>query len=321
MHRPLVLLSALIMACLFQNNAAFSAEITAERTENGAVVKIDGQLFTEYLTKSETKPILWPIIGPTGKPMTRDYPLRDRPGEVKDHIHQRSLWFTHGNVNGVNFWAEPKTNPKMKNLGVIQHTQFLEVCSGKPAVIITRNDWLGPDGKKVCEDQRTLRFDTDDDARWIDFDITVKATNGSVPFADDKEGTFGLRVADSIRVDTKQGGKIVNSHGQVDGDAWGKTAPWVDYYGPVDGQTVGIAVFNHPTSFRYPTYWHVRTYGLFAANPFGLHEFTKGERSDGEYVIPAGGAMTLRYRVFLHRGDEKEGKVAEAFEAYTKGVK
>ena len=282
------------------------------------MVKIDGQLFTEYLVKSGTKPILWPIIGPTGKPMTRDYPMRDRPGEQKDHPHQRSLWFTHGDVNGVNFWAEPG---QASYVGRIEHLRFVKVASGKPAVIVTQNAWLGTDGKKICEDQRTLRFDTDGDARWIDFDVTIKAADKPVTFGDDKEGTFGVRVAQSLSVDAKQGGKIVNSRGQVDEAAWGQTAPWVDYHGPIDDQTVGIAIFNHPSSFRFPTYWHVRTYGLFAANPFGVHAFGKGKATDGAYTIRPGKSITLRYRVFLHRGDEKQGKVAEAFAVYSKEVK
>ncbi len=321
MQRRLPLLPALIVACSFQSLDGFSAEITAERSASGAVVKIDGQLFTEYLVHSGTKPILWPIIGPTGKTMTRDYPMRDRPGEVKDHSHQRSLWFAHGNVNGVNFWAEPQSAPTSKNLGSIQHVKFLNVAGGKPAVIVAQNDWLGPDGKKVCEDQRTLRFDTDGDARWIDFDITVKATDGPATFGDDKEGTFGVRVAQTISVDAKQGGKIVNSRQQIDGAAWGQTAPWVDYHGPVDGQTVGIAIFNHPSSFRFPTYWHVRTYGLFAANPFGVREFTNGKMTGGAHMLSPGQCMTLRYRVFLHRGNEQTGKVAEAFAVYSKEVR
>ena len=309
---------ALLTVC---SKPLFSAEITAERSPNGVVIKVDGQLFTEYLVKSGSKPILWPIIGPTGKLMTRDYPMRDRPGEKKDHIHQRSLWFSHGNVNGVNFWAEPQSAPNLKNLGDIQHVKFLKVESGNPAVVVTQNIWIGPRDKKICEDQRTLRFGANSDARWIDFDITVKAGETPVTFVDDKEGVFGLRMAESITVDAKQGGRIINNRGQVDGAAWGQTASWVDYHGPVDGQTVGLAVMNHPSSFRYPTYWHVRTYGLFAANPFGILEFTHGKSPAGSYTIPAGETMTLRYRVLLHRGDEKEGKVAEAFETYSKGVK
>jgi hypothetical protein len=321
MYRGLPLLFALVAVCPCLSVDGFSAEITAERSAGGVVVKIDGQLFTEYLVRSGTKPILWPILGPTGKPMTRDYPMRERPGEVKDHVHQRSLWFTHGNVNGINFWAEPKSLPRGQKGGVIQHVEFLQVASGKPAVIVARNNWLGPDGKKVCEDQRTLRFDANGDARWIDFDVTVKATDGPITFADDKEGAFGVRVAQSMSVDAKQGGRIVNSRGQVDQAAWGQTAPWVDYDGPVDGQTVGIALFNHPSSFRFPTYWHVRPYGLFAANPFGVSAFTHGKTPSGAYTIPLGETMTLCYRVFLHRGNQEDGKVAEAYAAYAKEVR
>ena len=128
-------------------------------------------------------------------------------------------------------------------------------------------------------------------------------------------------MAQSLSVDAKKGGKIINSRGQVNEAAWAQTAPWVDYHGPIDDQTVGIAIFNHPSSFRFPTYWHVRTYGLFAANPFGVHAFGKGKATDGAYTIRPGKSITLRYRVFLHRGDEKQGKVAEAFADYSKEVK
>jgi hypothetical protein len=313
---PRSILSAILVAASFAFcRSALSAEITVERSDKGAVVKIDGQLFTEYLVRSGTKPILWPIIGPTGKPMTRDFPMRKRAGESKDHPHQRSLWFSHGNVNGVNFWTETG------NVGTIKHLDFTALASGKQATIATRNAWLARDGRRVCEDLRTLRFGADGDARWIDFDITLKATDGDLVFGDTKEGTFGIRVAETLSVDAKRGGKIVNSQGQVNGDAWGQPAAWVDYHGPVDGQTVGIAIFNHPSSFRYPTTWHVRTYGLFAANPFGLHDFPGGESKNGTVTVPKGKTLDLRYRVLLHRGDERDGKVAEKFAAYAAELK
>ena len=306
------ILVALVATTLLRGFDAVSAEITVERSEKGAAVKIDGRLFTEYLTRSGTKPILWPIIGPTGKPMTRDFPMRDRPGEMKDHPHQRSLWFSHGSVNGIDFWTE------RGRVGTIKHLEFTKLAGGRPAVIDTRNAWLAPDGRRVCEDQRVLHFDTDGDARWIDFDITLKATDGDLVFGDTKEGTFGLRVAESLSVDAKRGGKIVNSRGQTNSAAWGRPAAWVDYHGPIDGKTVGIAILNHPGSLRYPTRWHVRTYGLFAANPLGLHEFPGGKRADGTLTLPRGQSATFRYRVLLHRGDEGEGKVAERFSAYSK---
>jgi hypothetical protein len=306
-------------ACLTSHAFSVEIEITAERSEKGAVVKIDGELFTEYLTKSGTKPILWPIIGPTDQPMTRDYPMRDRPGEPKDHPHQRSLWFAHGDVNGTNFWAQPDQGTNY--VGRIEHLRFVKVASGKPALIVTQNAWLASDGKKICEDERTLHFDTDGDARWIDFDVTVKTAGKPVTFGDDKEGSFGVRVAQSLSVDAKQGGEIVNSRGQTNEAAQGKTASWVDCHGPVDGQTVGVAIFNHPSSFRFPTYWHARTYGLLAANPFGVHAFGNGKATDGAYTLSLGQSMTLRYRVFLHRGDQKAGEVAEAYSVYSKEVK
>ena len=235
--------------------------------------------------------------------------------ETKDHVHHRSLWFTHGSVNGVDFWGE---TPKGKT-GTIVHRKFVTIASGEQARIVTDNDWLAPSGKKVCEDRRSLTFGVLGDARWIDFDITLRASEGPVSFGDTKEGSFALRVAESLAVDSHRGGRIVNSRGQTNAAAWGKPAEWVDYHGPVGGHMVGIAIFNHPSSFRYPTGWHVRTYGLFAANPFARKGFNGLEGTQGmSYVLPAGQELVFRYRVFLHRGDEKAGKVAEAFAEYAK---
>ena len=315
MFRRLLSCCILVAVALVSANSR-AVEVTVEKSEGGAVVKIDGKVFTEYLMRSGTKAICWPIIGPSGDPMTRSYPMATAEGEKQDHIHHRSLWFTHGSVNGVSFWEEKKEKP-----AVIKHLEFVKVASKPTPTIVTRNAWLAPDEKKVCEDERTLRFGATADARWIDVDLVVKATDGPVKFGDTKEGAFGVRVAETMKVDAKKGGRIVNSEGQVDGAAWGKPAAWVDYNGPVNDKTVGVAIFNHPTSFRYPTPWHVRTYGLFAANPFGLHDFTSDKKADGSYTIPAGKSMTLRYRVYLHLGDEKAGKVAEAFKAYCDEVK
>jgi hypothetical protein len=290
-----------------------AAEVTAQRSEHGATVKIDGRPFTEYVIKSGTKPILWPVIGPSGKRMTRDYPMVKKTKETDDHPHQRSLWFTHGEVNGIDFWSESPGKT-----GTIVHRKFVKIESGTQAEVVTENDWLSPAGKKVLEDQRRLTFGVRGDSRWIDFDVTLRASEGPVNFGDTKEGSFGLRVAESLRVESKKGGKIVNSAGQTNDAAWGKPADWVDYHGPLDGETVGIAIFNHPGSFRYPTGWHVRTYGLFAANPFAQRSFANEKGEAVSYTLPQGKQIVLRYRVFLHRGDEKEGKVAEAFADYAK---
>jgi sugar lactone lactonase YvrE len=288
---------------------------SVEKDDAGVAVKIDGKLFTKYLIKVGTKPILWPIIGPTGKEMTRAWPMREgNPDEKTDHVHQKSFWFTHGNVNGISFWDENKGH------GDIVHREFVQVEGGAKPVIVTRNDWLGPDGKRVCRDERTLRFGADADARWIDFEAVVIASDGPVKFGDTKEGAFGVRVAGTVNVDKKMGGKIVNDTGKTDADAWGKPAAWVDYFGPVEGEQLGIAILNHPTSFRYPTHWHVRTYGLFAANPFGLHDFYNSKDKDGSHTLQPGESFTLKYRVIFHKGDQEKGRIADRFAEYAGGA-
>lgn len=302
-----------LLFCLALGSWCSAAEFTVDKEADGVTVKVGGQLMTRYITKSGPKPILFPLIGPTGKEMTRGYPMRAvTPEEKADHPHHRSFWFTHGNVNGVDFWSENKDH------GQIVHQEFVKVEGGATATIVTRNQWQDAQGKAICADERTFVFGADDSARWIDAVLVVKATAGDVTFGDTKEGAFGVRVAGTMDVTAKKGGQIVNSDGLVDEAAWGKPAKWVDYHGPVGGETLGIAIMNHPSSFRFPTHWHVRTYGLFTANPFGLHDFPGGQNLNGSHTIKAGETMTLKYRVLLHAGDEKQGKVAERFADYSK---
>ena len=139
---------------------------------------------------------------------------------------------------------------------------------------------------------------------------------------DTKEGTMAVRVAESMRLThpkNKAGaGHIVLSTGVRDQKTWGQRAAWCDYYGPVQGQTVGIAIFDHPQNPKFPTWWHVRDYGLFAANPFGVHDFEKQPAGAGNLAIPAGKSLTFRYRFYLHQGDEVQAKVAEKFQEYAK---
>jgi hypothetical protein len=274
-------------------------------------VTVDGKPFTTYRPHNGPKPTYYPLFGPSGKLMTRSFPMKDVPGEKRDHPHQRSMWFTHGKVNGIDFWSEQKGH------GSIVETSR-SITSGSPifGMIRTSDDWLGPDNKRICSDQRIVRFFTTSTTRIIDFDITIKATDGPVTFGDTKEGMFGVRVATSMDVDSKQGGKITNSGGLNDAATWGKPATWVDYTGPVDGETVGVAILNHPASFRHPTTWHVRTYGLFAANPFGLHDF--GMKKTGEHTLPAGESIHFGYRVILHKGDTASAGLPASYAGYAK---
>jgi hypothetical protein len=287
------------------------AGVDLERDGATTHVLIAGQIFIDYLIDPSSKPYLFPVIGPTGVPYTRAYPMKTIEGEDNDHPHQRSFWFTHGKVNGVDFWSETPGH------GLIRERSRENVPAQRNAAVIRALDeWVGPDGKKVCDDERILRFYATKSIRVIDFDITIRATVGPVTFGDTKEGMFGLRVASSMDVKRKKGGKITNAEGITDDAAWGKASPWVDYTGPVEGETVGIAILNHPESFRHPTTWHVRDYGLFAANPFGWHDF--GRPESGDYTIPAGKSISFRYRVIFHKGDTASAQVPAAYRAYSK---
>lgn len=273
-------------------------------------VDVNGRLLTEYFFTNVPRPYCYPLIGPGNLAMTRSWPMASPPGEAHDHPHHRSFWFAHGKVNGQDFWSEEKS------FGKIVHQGFDETSSGtNVGVIKARNHWVAADGKIVCSDERTLKFYTPVRAgeQVLDFEITLKASQGELTLGDTKEGTFALRVAESMRLKGGQG-HILNSEGARDDKTWGKRANWCDYSGPVNGQAAGIAIFDHPGNPRHPTWWHVRDYGLFAANPFGRHDFEKlKDTTAGDLRVPAGDSVTFRYRVLLHLGELTAAQLDERY--------
>jgi hypothetical protein len=291
------------------------------RLEDRLGVNINGQFFTEYVFQNTPRPYCYPVLGPGGVGMTRNSPMRDVPGEDKDHKHHRSFWFAHGSVNGVDFWSEGDRS------GKTLHDAFTDIRSGPEIGLIrSRNRWVAPDGRVICTDERTLRFHNGPaNERLVDFEITLYASHGELTLGDTKEGTMALRLAETMRLKHnkyntgKPTGHIVNSEGVRDGATWGKRAAWCDYYGPVDDAIVGVAIFDHPRNPRYPTWWHVRDYGLFAANPFGQHDFENlPDKAVGNLVVPAGDSVTFRYRFYFHEGDEQQARVADHYADYVK---
>lgn len=321
--KPGVLLVSSIsigLCCCAAISAAAAQGVQLQKLEDRVRVELNGQLFTEYFFKDVPRPYCYPIMGPGNLPMTRNWPMKNVPDEEHDHPHHRSLWFTHGAVNGQDFWSEAK------GFGKIVHDGFTEVESGRDVgVIQARDKWIAADGTLVCTDQQTLRFyaPRSDSERVMDLEITIKAPDKDVVFGDTKEGSMGVRLAETMRLKGKVGkGHIVNSAGVRDDATWGKRAEWCDYYGPVEGKIVGLAIFDHPSNPRHPTWWHVRDYGLFAANPFGQHDFEKlQDKNAGNLTVPAGKSITFRYRFYFHEGDQDQGKVAERYAEYKKDVK
>ena len=322
MHFPALICSALLALTL-----PVRAAVEMIASPDKVRVEIGGQLFTEYCFTGAPHVFFYPLIGPGGARMTRDWPMKDTPGEERDHPHHRSLWFSHGSVNGVDFWTEAAPGQKTKHpSGRIEHGKFLEVKGGeKEGVIRAQLRWVAEDGSVPVTSVQMFRVQ-DGPARIIDFTMTLTAGEKDVTFGDTKEGTMALRIAESMRLvgaDKKPGaGKIVNSAGDVDGKVWGKKAVWVDYAGPVDGRMVGIAIFDHPQNPRHPTRWHARDYGLFAANPFCEHEMDKTQPAGtGDYPLAPGQSVTFQYRIILHAGDAAEAKIAERFAAYAAAAK
>ncbi len=314
------LFPAIAVALTLVTLPVHGADVVITQGDGKAIVTIDGEPFTEYVYTGHAKPILYPIIGPYGIEMTRNYPMKeDVDNEASDHPHHKSLWYTHDNVNGVQFWMEYPGNDAGKKPGKIVQRQMR--IDGP--TIVTENEWTAPDGKVVCSDTRKLTFGTTSVGRFIDFEITLRATNGDVVFGDTKEGTMGIRTNPLLRLrsDEKRGnhtasGKAVNSEGVEGKEIWGKRAKWVDYWAPIDGHTVGIGIFDHPSNPRHPTWWHARDYGLIAANPFGIHDFEKKPAGSGDMKISAGDSVTFRYRFLFHNGDVNEADIAQQYETF-----
>ncbi|MFC5453588.1 PmoA family protein [Prosthecobacter fluviatilis] len=320
----------LLLASFLLTSLASAAQFSVEKTATGgAIVKVDGQVFAEYVVDQANKPYLAPVFGPTGKQMTRNYPMITIEGEQHDHPHHRGICFGHEGINGIESWAEratfgdsAKTAERVKSLGSEKHREF-KTLEAKPdsAVLVSIIDYLDPSGKKYLEEERTMIFTAGEGTRSIELKQVLLATEGPVNFEDKKDAGLSIRVptemAVNIEKNKKGSGHIINSEGITDVEAWGKRAKWCDYYGTVGGEKLGVAMFNHPSSFRFPTPWHVRDYGLFTANPFGTKALDKNA-PDGAYELKKGEYTLLHHLFYFHKGDEKEGKVAEAYEAFAK---
>ena len=315
-----------------------------KRGKEKVTVTANGKPFTTFnLEKDESKPYLYPVIGPTGDPMTRDYPMKDNPIEKQeggksrqDHPHHRSIWCAHGVVRtpdlgkkSCNFWGEHDRQ-------VVKRIVRTEggLVFGR---VVAEIDWMAAGGPRLFTEVRTYTFFADKDARIIDVKNVFTFDDSDVRFGDTKEGgILAIRTAVSldevgIEKPKKMHGQMVNSQGhkgeQGENGCWGKAAAWCDYFGPVFGEdpakanTVGIAVLDFPKNFRHPTRWHIRGYGLYTANPFGLSRFTNDKSKDGSHTFKKGETAEFNYRVLLHKGDTKTGRVADHWNLYSKPPK
>lgn len=306
--------------------------VTFTEKDDRLRIELNGEHFTDYIIKGEERyfPLFYPVLGPGQVPMTRKYPLEIVEGEDTDHPHHQSLWFAHSKVNGHSFWAIREYRDRKPGKQV--HRGFKEIVSGKEKGHFTsETDYVAADGTLIMSDTRTVRFYAPEDAmapRLLDITITFRASNGEVTFGDDKDAGMAIRLASDLQVERRSkeknklapaAGHILNSEGVKDVDTWGKRARWVDAYGEVGGEPVGVAILDHPENPRHPTYWHSRTYGLITANIFGKHYFEKLDDPSpkaGELILPDGETVTFRWRFAFHRGDPAQADVEALFKAF-----
>jgi hypothetical protein len=295
------------------------------RHDNQVDVSIGGRPFTTYyFDPAQAKPYLQPLRSASGTVVSRGFPVANEVPEEhrKDRSlepHQRDLYFAHGDINGLNFWAEEAFSrffgPQELPFGRTVFRTLGEVKSGKESGSLRAEFTLEGSGAKIIgSETQEFTFSGNSRTRTIDCVFTLKADRGPLTIHDTKEGTFAIRVAPELN---SPPGHMVNSRGgEGEPQIWGKPAEWVDYDGTINGEQVGIAIFDNPANFRHPTTWHARAYGLFSVNPFGLRAFTGDPKQDGSHTIAQGDGLTLRYRVLIHAGDYKQAAVASAYRQY-----
>jgi len=294
------------------------AQVTLTQEPGKIQIQIDGKEFSTFFFGPETaKPYLHPLRAADGTVVSRRYPMEEVPGESHDHPHHRGLWFTHGDVNGYDFWSADPSRSSEK-FGRVVLRRIIEAKSGRQSGWLEAEfSWQAPDGKELLIERRRMVFYRHPTLRVIDVDITLTAVE-RCRFGDTKEGTFAVRVTDSMN--ESHGGVLVNAEGaRGEKNVWGKRSPWADYYGQVDGRTVGIAIFDHPGNPKHPPFWHARAYGLFAVNIFGERDFYRDKNRDGSLTLEPGASWRFRYRVVIHPGDPESAGISRLYQEYVQG--
>lgn len=297
--------------------------------EKKVEVRVNGELFTAYLYSDDiSKPVLFPIKTASGSELTRGFPLEPRPGERVDHPHHIGLWLNYGDVNGLDFWNNSISIPEEKKFGYgsIIHREVKRMIDGEgKAELEVTMDWIGPDGSILLQEFTTFIFRADGDKRIIDRITRLTAKGEAVLFKDNKEGMLGIRVARELEHPTEKPeiftdasglstavpslnnegvtGHYRSSEGIEKDDVWGTRGIWLNLSGVINQEKVSIAILDHPTNIGYPTYWHARGYGLFAANPLGQKAMSSG-RDEMNFQLMSGESLTFNHRIVIHSGVE-----------------
>jgi len=286
------------------------------------------ELFTAYYyPETIEKPVLYPINASGGIEITRGFPLAPRPGERIDHPHHIGHWMNYGDVNGLDFWNNSSAIPadKKSKYGTIRHTGITTLKEGKKQGILeVTMDWLAPTGQVLVKEKTQFVFSQEGDKRIIDRITTLEAQDSEVNFKDNKEGVFAIRMARELEHPSNKPELFTDSNGipttvaslnnegvsgnyrssnGKEGDAvWGTRGTWVSLDGIVGQKKISVVILDNPQNPGYPTFWHARGYGLFAANPLGQKEFSGG-KVVLNFKLGAGESTTFKYRILVYSGE------------------
>ena len=338
---------AMIAVTAFTSRDVFQSKrfaIIENKAAKRLDVLIDGKPFTSYIYPDDIrKPALYPLRTADGSFVTRGWPLDPRPGERVDHPHHVGMWLNYGDVNGLDFWNNSTDIPaeKKDRFGTVRHRSVNKIeADNNKAVLEVTADWQKPDGTNLLREDSRYIFSGTGKMRTIERITTLTALEEDVSFSDNKEGVLGIRLARELEHPSNKpevftdasgkatevarlnnegvSGKYRSSEGKEGDDVWGTRGKWVNLNGVVDSKPVSLVILDHPKNVGYPTYWHARGYGLFAANPLGQKEFSKGKEVLN-YKLPAGKSVTFRYKVLIHSGTHlSDEQVTGEFNKFSK---
>lgn len=316
------------MCLLLSISYAQDKKVTFERSKTDPVIHVyvNGKLFTDFFFPDTiAKPVLYPIKAPNGIKITRGFPVMPVLGEPTDHPHHLGLWFNYGDVNGLDFWNNSFAVPSDKKhlYGNIKFRKITSLKEGDVGKLSYTADWNDNDGRSLLKEQSSFRF-TEMHGNWVIDRTTTLTAVVPVMFKDNKEGLFGLRMAHELQIpaaekrkfidgqgietiinvinDSVANGNYINSNGVYGESVWGKRAAWCMMYAKMKTDTVSVVIIDHPNNVGYPTFWHARGYGLFAANPLGEKVFTDG-KAERNLSLKTKEAVTFRYRVVIASGN------------------
>lgn len=318
-------------------------KLVVKEGENKVDVLVDNKPFTSYFYPSDQilkKPVLYPILTSNGTTITRGYPFATRAGERVDHPHHVGMWLNYESVNGFDFWNNSTAIKDRTKYGTIKHTGIIESKGGigKANLTVTA-DWIDTDGKGdlLLKEKTTYVFHSKGNQRIIDRITTLTAQEKEVVFKDVKDGFFAIRVArelehpsdkpdvfvDANGIETKVDkldntgitGNYRSNEGIEGENVWSTRGKWTNLSGKIKDEDISIAIIDHPKNVNYPTYWHARGYGLFAANPLGEKVFSNAKKELNLTLAPKQ-SVTFRYRTVVTSGkvsDETLNKLASDF--------